>query len=192
MTSKGNIKCGTVINAAGPWAANIAKMIHIDLPIQPVMQQLFVTDSVKWVSKEFPVVIFIDDKLGVHQEGTGIISGLTRPDNKNGFSDNRLDKSWEVLQCKKLLKRFPSLKKARIMSHWYGYYENTPDDYPIIGKLDEADNFYCIAGFSGHGIMHSPIAGLLLSEYILDNRTKSGNIAPSAYMLHLLLKWLIY
>ena len=34
------------------------------------------------------------------------------------------------------------------------------------------------AGFSGHGFMHSPAAGLLLAEEILEGRATSVDITP--------------
>lgn len=180
-TSKGDIHCDIVVNAAGPWASDIAEMIGITLPIKPTMQQLFVTNQVPWVNKEFPVIILVDDMLGVHQEGNGLITGLTRPDYDDKFSVKNVDRSWMLEHCRRLINRFPDLAHAQICSSWYGYYENTPDDYPIIGKIDETDNLYCIAGFSGHGIMHSPVASLVLSELIVENKTVTCSLKPFDY-----------
>jgi glycine/D-amino acid oxidase-like deaminating enzyme len=44
----------------------------------------------------------------------------------------------------------------------------TPDAHPLIGRLEPLRNAYIAAGFSGHGFMHGPIAGKLLSEIMLD------------------------
>ncbi len=63
---------------------------------------------------------------------------------------------------------FPLLAKAGLLREWAGLYEVTPDAHPVIDGLSAPAGFYIAAGFSGHGFMHGPIAGLLISELILD------------------------
>ena len=65
-----------------------------------------------------------------------------------------------------MINRIPSLKKSIITSRWYGYYEKTPDDNPIIGKVDDMENIFIVAGFSGHGVMHAPACGYIISSLI--------------------------
>ncbi len=43
-TSKGDITAGTVVNAAGPWAARIGRMVGLDLPVTGTVQQVIVTE----------------------------------------------------------------------------------------------------------------------------------------------------
>ena len=43
-TSKGNVKAGHVVNAAGPWAARIGRMVGLDLPVTGTVQQVIVTE----------------------------------------------------------------------------------------------------------------------------------------------------
>ena len=54
----------------------------------------------------------------------------------------------------------------------------TPDAHPIIGPVAEVEGYYVITGFSGHGFMHGPAAGLLMSEMILDGTPHSLDISP--------------
>ena len=61
-------------------------------------------------------------------------------------------------------------------SHWAGLYEITPDAHPIFG-LTPLQGFYVVAGFSGHGFMHGPIAGKLMSEIILDGGPRSVDVS---------------
>jgi sarcosine oxidase subunit beta len=72
--------------------------------------------------------------------------------------------------------RMPLLERAGIARRWAGLYEITPDHHPILGPVAELEGFYCNAGFSGHGFMHSPAAGLLLAEEIVDGRAHSLDI----------------
>jgi sarcosine oxidase subunit beta len=61
----------------------------------------------------------------------------------------------------------PLLERASRASHWAGLYEVTPDAHPIYGKT-HMEGFLVCAGFSGHGFMHGPVSGKLMSELILD------------------------
>ena len=54
----------------------------------------------------------------------------------------------------------------------------SPDAHPLLGRLDPFDNAFVIAGFSGHGFMHGPIAGKLLAEVMLDGAAHTLDIAP--------------
>ena len=57
-----------------------------------------------------------------------------------------------------------------------GLYEVTPDAHPVIDGLTDPAGFCVVAGFSGHGFMHSPIAGLLVAEMILDGHARSLDV----------------
>jgi sarcosine oxidase subunit beta len=70
----------------------------------------------------------------------------------------------------------PMLENARLLAHWAGLYENTPDAHPIIGRTP-VSGFYVCAGFSGHGFMHGPIAGKLMSEIMLEGKSSSVDVS---------------
>ena len=69
------------------------------------------------------------------------------------------------------------LERAGLTSHWAGLYEMTPDAHPLIGRLAPYSNAYVLAGFSGHGFMHGPIAGQLLAEVITDGAASTIDIS---------------
>ena len=68
------------------------------------------------------------------------------------------------------------------MNRWAGYYEVTPDENPIIGPIDEVQGLYCVAGFNGHGFMHSPVCGKLIREWISEGHAHTLNM--DAYRYH--------
>ena len=53
---------------------------------------------------------------------------------------------------------------------WAGLYEMTPDHHPILGPVPEVPGFFCANGFSGHGVMHAPATGKILSDLILHRQ----------------------
>jgi len=64
------------------------------------------------------------------------------------------------------------------MRAWAGLYEMTPDQMGIISQVPEVAGLHVLAGFSGHGFMHGPIAGQLMAELIADGRAYTVDIAP--------------
>jgi sarcosine oxidase subunit beta len=69
----------------------------------------------------------------------------------------------------------PSLLDASIADSIESFYEVTPDFNPIIDEAGE--EVYCAAGFCGHGFMHSPAVGKIMSELITNGKT-SIDISP--------------
>jgi len=47
----------------------------------------------------------------------------------------------------------------------------TPDHHPILGEAPGAKGLYLANGFSGHGVMHSPATGKILSDLILTGHS---------------------
>jgi glycine/D-amino acid oxidase-like deaminating enzyme len=64
----------------------------------------------------------------------------------------------------------PSLAGVRIRRAWAGLIDATPDAVPVLGPVDRPQGFIFATGFSGHGFAMGPIAGLLVSELILDGK----------------------
>ena len=63
------------------------------------------------------------------------------------------------------------------MRAWAGLYEMTPDQTGIISALPGVPGLYVIAGFSGHGFMHGPIAGQLMAELIVHGQARTVDIS---------------
>lgn len=176
-TSQGDIATPVVVNAAGPWAALVGRMAGVDIPVQPVRRQILVTTPLPEIPPDFPFVIDFAQSLYFHREGEGLLTGMSNPDERPGF-DQSVDPAWELVHLEAAIQRLPLLERAGKAAAWAGLYEVSPDAHPILGRVAELEGFYCINGFSGHGFMHGPIAGLLLAEEILDGAAHTLDIAP--------------
>lgn len=179
-TPLGRIACEMVVNAAGPWAALIGDMAGVSLPIVPVRRQMLTTAPLPDLPPDFPFVIDFTRSLYFHREGEGLLTGMSNPNQAPGF-DESIDDGWELTHMEAAVARLPLLANARLQAHWAGLYEVTPDAHPIIGRIPELDNFIVVAGYSGHGFMHGPIAGLLVAEIILDGRAHTLDISELGY-----------
>lgn len=174
-TNLGEIEARVVLNAAGPWSGLIAAMAGINVPLIPLRRQMFTTNPLKEVPENFPFVIDFAKSLYFHREGEGLLVGMSNPDEKPGY-DQSVDENFELVNLEAAIGRMPLLEKASRASHWAGLYEMTPDAHPIYGATDVKGFFLC-TGFSGHGFMHGPISGKLLSEYILDGKYSSVDVS---------------
>lgn len=175
QTSLGAVKTRMILNAAGPWAGQIGQMAGVQIPIVPLRRQMFTTNPLKEIPEDFPFVIDFAKSLYFHREGEGLLIGMSNQNEKPGFDQN-VDEEFELVNLEAALERMPLVEKASRASHWAGLYEVTPDAHPIFGNTD-VKGFTLCAGFSGHGFMHGPIAGKLMSEFILDGKFSSLDIS---------------
>jgi sarcosine oxidase subunit beta len=178
-TASGIVEADIVVNAAGPQAALVGRMLGLELPIWPLRRQMLVTSALPAVPADFPFVIDFAPGLYFHREGPGVLTGQSNPDEPPGF-DESVDLDWEQRHLALAVARMPLLEQAALAHHWAGLYEMTPDAHPLIGRLAGFDNAYIVAGFSGHGFMHGPVAGKLIAELILDGRTSTLDISALA------------
>ena len=174
-TPQGDIQTRAVVNAAGPWAGKVAALAGLDLPVVPLRRQIVVTSPLKGVPDDFPFVLDFSRSLYFHREGKGILTGQSNNGEKPGF-DQSIDHAWTEQHLENAMWRFPLLAKAGLLREWAGLYEVTPDAHPVIDTVDDPAGFTIVAGFSGHGFMHGPVAGLLAAELVLDGKATTLDI----------------
>jgi sarcosine oxidase, subunit beta len=175
-TPLGRIACDVVVNATGPWADPVSRLAGVPLPVTPVRRQMLTTTPLPELAPDFPFVIDFAQSLYFHREGEGLLTGMSNPDEPPGF-DESVDLEWELVHLEQAIDRLPLLERAGRQAHWAGLYEVTPDAHPIIGAVPEVEGYYVITGFSGHGFMHGPGAGLLLAEIILQGEARTLDIS---------------
>ena len=176
-TPAGTIETPVVVNACGAWAPQLGRMVGVDIPIQPIRRQVVVTAPIPQLPADFPFVIYFADSLYFHPEGEGILTGQSNNSETPGYKLD-VDAEWEARHMEAAVARFPLLAEAGFLTHWAGLYEVTPDAHPILGAVPDVEGFHVMAGFSGHGFMHGPVAGLLMAEEIVDGRAHTVDIDP--------------
>lgn len=174
-TPEGVIQTPVVVNACGAWAPQLGKMAGVDIPIEPIRRQVVVSAAMPELRPDFPFVVFFADSLYFHREGEGILTGQSNNAETPGYKMD-VDSDWEAEHMAAAVERFPLLGEAGFLTHWAGLYEVTPDAHPILGRVPQVEGFYVMAGFSGHGFMHGPVAGLLMAEEIVDGRAQTVDI----------------
>jgi sarcosine oxidase subunit beta len=172
-TTRGFVSTPVVVNAAGPWAAEIAKMAGTELPVQPLRRQLVPTEPFDGLPQRFPMVIDMSTGFHFRREGKGILLAWNDPDEKPGFK-SETDPAFVEKILTRAASRVPCLADASVNPRraWAGLYEMTPDHHAIIGPSPDVEGLYFVNGFSGHGVMHSPASGRITADLILNGETK--------------------
>ena len=165
ITDKGGIKTGIVVNCTNAWARELNSKIGIDLPILPYKHQCMKTEPFKYGQIRPMVVSFKHGGVYFTQEGNqgGIIGGYGL---KYGPTMDIVP-TYEFLKgvSSRISQIIPSMKYAAVIRTWAGYYAETPDGNPLVGKIEGVNDYYIAGGFSGHGFMLAPaIAEALLQE----------------------------
>ena len=150
-------------------------MAGVDVPVRPLRRQWLTTTPLPAIPAEFPFVIDFAQSLYFHREASGLLTGMSNPDEKYGFNQ-AIDPDWELKHMDAGILRMPILANAGVVGRLAGLYEVTPDAHPIYGKTP-VTGFYIVTGFSGHGFMHGPISGKLMSEIILDNQSQTVDVS---------------
>ncbi len=185
-TPQGDIATGAVVNAAGPWSAQVAALAGVSLPVTPERRHIFIAHpeaGASWDDPRFAgqtpasrlMVIDFDTTFYFHREGAGLLFGMGDPSERPGFD---ITVKWDFLPAvtEVAVRRLPALGDAVVTHAWAGLYEMTPDHNPVIGPLG-IEGFYAVTGFSGHGFQHAPAAGRILADVMLG-RDAGFDLSP--------------
>jgi FAD-dependent oxidoreductase domain-containing protein 1 len=177
-----SLACGSVVDAAGPWAAEVAAMAGIVLPVEARRRCVFVFEAAA-PPADCPLVI---DPSGAwfRPEG-GAFIGSFPPSAAEDLADLPLEvdrRMWDEVLWQALARRVPAFDAVRMTSAWAGYYEfNTFDHNAILGPHPEVGNLLFANGFSGHGIQQAPAVGRAIAEWIVHGRSVSLDLSVFGY-----------
>lgn len=178
VTSTGDaVSPAVVVNAAGAWAGDIARLAGAHIDITPWRSQVF-RIGVDGVPRDAPMTIDFDNgKCYFHPEGTTVVAGNDDGERADGSWPVPFDASHAPVLIERLMWRSEAFFDARLEGGWAGLLELTPDENPIVGWTG-ADDFYTAAGFSGHGFSLAPGLSLDIARDLAGETTE---VALDAY-----------
>lgn len=190
-TPGGPIDAPCVVNAAGAWSAEVARMAGIQLPVRPLRRQIARTGPIATLPGEIPMVIDLTDGFHLRPDPRGSAPAGLRiagPDDVEVYGlDFRADPSFGDAAASWLERRAPGLARdaGGRPACSAGLYAVSPDHHAILGEEPEMRGLYEANGFSGHGVMHSPATGLIVAELVTTGRSDTfpaaAALAPSRF-----------
>lgn len=168
LTNRGEIKTPVVVNAAGAYSKEVAKMAGVDLPNKPSRREALVLEPLKPFLN--PMILVPHNGLWMNQTLRGeVIGGV----------DTSGEVSYSLRASIGFLEKFaraatdiiPQFKHLKVLRQWAGLQDTTPDERPILGEVDEVRGFIQANGFGDYGLTISPVVAKLIAELIVDGKT---------------------
>ena len=179
-TTAGDLQAGWVVDAAGPYAAHVAAMLGVHLPVEPVRRNLAFLRIPDEPPGLIPMCIDVDTGVLVRQEvGGGYVVAYSNPADPPGWHTS-LDPRFLEDLGRLIGNRFPTLRDVPIDPRqcWAGLDPETPDHHAVVGPAEEAERLVICAGFGGHGLMHAPAAGKAVAELITEGTCSTFDLRP--------------
>ena len=166
-----------LVNAAGPWAARMAKLIGYESPVFPVRRQVSIFDVRGFDMSQFGMMI---DTSGVyfHPEATNILGGYADHEEPKGWNLNYDGESFfQEKIWLPLFNRSTRFEELKHLTGWGGLYEVSPDQMGVLGRVEGFANVYENHGYSGRGAMQSYAAGRGLAELMHTGKFQSLDLS---------------
>ena len=182
-TNRGILQTRIVVNAAGPFAGEIGRMVNLDLPLEPVRRQkVYITTSVD-IPQNAPFTVDVNNNSYWRPEPGGVIIGWVDSDEPVSQPSEKVHTDWEfpaiaLDKVKRLTPLFQEIEKTvrqPDMTTSAGFYVYTPDDQPLIGPVPEVPGFYVNCGYWA-GVMLSPQAGKRIADLVTGKMDPKENL----------------
>jgi sarcosine oxidase subunit beta len=188
-TNRGTLPTRTVVNAAGPFAAEVGRMVGLDLPLEPVRRQKVYIQTSMAIPTDAPFTVDVNNNSYWRPEAGGVIIGWVDADEPVAQPAERVATDWEfpaitLDKVKRLTPFFEEIEKTvrqPDIDVSAGYYMYTPDDQPLIGPVPEVPGYYVNCGYWA-GVMLSPQAGKWVSDLVTGKMDPKENpLRPTRY-----------
>jgi sarcosine oxidase subunit beta len=183
-TTRGRISTRTIVNATGAWAAPVAELAGVSLPVVPLRRQLVITEPFDSLPAPLPMVIDMSNGFHFRREppariSSRVLMAWSAPDETPGFKTD-FDPAFINQILERATRRVPAFSRVVVDRgrSRAGLYEVTPDHHAIIGRAPGVRGLFLANGFNGHGVMHSPATGRMVSEMIMDGRSTTIDATP--------------
>lgn len=180
-TTKGSFAAPVVVNVAGGWAARVAALVGLDIPVTVWRHDTGYVGVPATVERPLPVVIDNPNAQYIRAEGSGLaLIGLEDENGLDGDPDRDTadaEPGFADRVTERVIRRVPGLVDGTFQSAHSGQDGLTPDQRAILGQAGP-DGFYLDCGHSGTGFKTAPAIGLGMAELILDGAARSVDITP--------------
>ena len=165
LLEDGEIACGTVVLAMGPWSRDAEEWLGVEIPVEPLKGEI--------LRMELPGPVVPYDFVGAGGSITPKPDGLVwcgSTEERRGF-DTQPSESARRSILDGAVRLMPAMREARLLRHTACLRPVAPDWLPIIGPLPGWDNVWLATGAAKKGILLSPAMGKAVADLIVDGAT---------------------
>ncbi|MFQ5968531.1 MAG: NAD(P)/FAD-dependent oxidoreductase, partial [Acidimicrobiia bacterium] len=167
-TSSGRWDTGVVVNAAGAWCDEVARLAGArPVGLQPMRRTAFTFPAPEGVDvRGLPFINDVDEQWYFKPEGVGFLGSLSEetPMEPHDVSHTERDVALAIKRISAAV-TFPI---RHVHSAWAGLRSFVADRIPVIGADDELPGFFWLAGQGGFGIMTSPASARALAGLVTE------------------------
>ena len=193
-TDRGTICTSRVINCAGLWAPQIARMVGVDLPIHANEHFYILTKAFPGIFKDMPSFRDSDACIYGREEVDGLLLGCFEDRAKpiaiealpDDFSFGLLPDDWEQFEPYMMaaIHRIPALQDAEVKMLLNGPENFTPDGRFLAGPIHRVPGFYVLAGMNSAGVNNAAGSARALAEMIVGKpvRVDLSSFSPERFL----------
>lgn len=170
-TTQGEVSGPVVINAAGPWGAQLSGSLGYDTLVEVSRHQVAAFQRPEELAAiQHPFIgDFVQGFYLRPETGRLTLSGsLDAAEAAHKVDPDRLvdtvDMDFNIAMADFTEHRMPAMGHAEIRKGWAGLYDVTPDWHPIISAMPGLEGYICAYGWSGSGFKMAPIVGEMIAD----------------------------
>lgn len=176
-TTRGRIGCEIVVNCAGLWARDIARMAGQIAPLYPCEHFYLLTKPIPSIEGHLPMLGAHDEALYCRDDVGGLLVGCfephARPVDTKRLPDAPfllLDEDWDHFEpvMHAAIHRIPALETAEVRMLLNGPEGFSFDERFLLGESPELPGFFYGCGMSSMGMASAGGAGRALAEWIVE------------------------
>ncbi|MDC0034837.1 FAD-binding oxidoreductase [Chloroflexi bacterium] len=189
-TNEGNYEAQSVVIAAGAWSKKIGKMVGINIPIEPIVGQMWSTEplpprvfstissfesSFHWSENLYvddasppELTHFEESRVTRHLYGRQRRSGeiIFGGDRRSSGFNKTMDATGIEVNKEHATEVLPLLSSLPISTTWSGLMPFSADGKPVIGRIPENDRLFVVSGLGSSGFGRGPGAGMLIADLV--------------------------
>jgi sarcosine oxidase subunit beta len=183
-TDRAEYAAPVVVDAAGPWGAEVAALVGVEVPVTPDSHEAGITEPVELFLQ--PMVVDTRPSADsanyyFYQHHTGQVIFCITPSPSIWGLDVRETSSFLPMVASRMVGLIPRLRNIRVRRTWRGLYPMTPDGFPIVGWARGIEGFMLAVGMCGQGFMLGPGLGELVGRMV-QGTTNGGDRETLTYL----------